>query len=55
MTAVVSLVVALLLLALALWAVFVRDAFLTRRLQLIYDGNPPAAYELEPPAAPPAK
>ncbi len=29
---------------------FVRDAFLTRRLQLIYDGNPPGAYELTPPA-----
>lgn len=28
---------------------FVRDAFLTRRLQLIYDGNPPDAYELTPP------
>jgi phospholipid-binding lipoprotein MlaA len=29
---------------------FVRDAFLERRLRLIFDGNPPEAYELQPPA-----
>ena len=29
---------------------FVRDAFLSRRLRLIYDGNPPDAYEITPPA-----
>ena len=28
---------------------FVRDTFLSRRLRLIYDGNPPDAYELQPP------
>ncbi len=34
---------------------FVRDAFLARRLRLIYDGNPPDDYELEPPATPPGQ
>jgi phospholipid-binding lipoprotein MlaA len=29
---------------------FVRDAFLERRMRLIFDGNPPADYELQPPA-----
>jgi len=29
---------------------FVRDAFLERRLCLIFDGNPPEAYQLQPPA-----
>ena len=29
---------------------FVRDAFLERRLRLIFDGNPPEAYQLQPPA-----
>jgi phospholipid-binding lipoprotein MlaA len=29
---------------------FVRNAFLDRRLRLIFDGNPPEAYQLQPPA-----
>jgi phospholipid-binding lipoprotein MlaA len=29
---------------------FVRDAFLERRMRLIFDGNPPADYEIQPPA-----
>ena len=32
---------------------FVRDAFLSRRLRLVFDGNPPEDYEIKPPA--PAK
>jgi phospholipid-binding lipoprotein MlaA len=29
---------------------FVRDAFLSRRLRMVFDGNPPEDYELKPPA-----
>jgi len=29
---------------------FVRDAFLSRRLRLVYDGNPPDDYEIKAPA-----
>jgi len=32
---------------------FVRDAFLSRRLRMVFDGNPPEDYEIKPP--PPAK
>jgi phospholipid-binding lipoprotein MlaA len=32
---------------------FVRDAFLSRRLRMVFDGNPPEDYEISPPA--PAK
>jgi phospholipid-binding lipoprotein MlaA len=28
---------------------FVRDAFLSRRLRMVFDGNPPEDYELQPP------
>jgi phospholipid-binding lipoprotein MlaA len=28
---------------------FVRDAFLSRRLRMVYDGNPPEEYEIKPP------
>jgi len=31
---------------------FVRDAFLSRRLRLVFDGNPPEDYQIEPPAKP---
>jgi phospholipid-binding lipoprotein MlaA len=31
---------------------FVRDAFLSRRLRMVYDGNPPEDYQIEPPAKP---
>jgi len=31
---------------------FVRDAFLSRRLRMVFDGNPPEDYEIKPPAAP---
>lgn len=31
---------------------FVRDAYLARRLRLVFDGNPPEDYEPEPPAQP---
>ena len=34
---------------------FVRDAFLARRMQLVFDGNPPADDPLAPPATPPGK
>ena len=34
---------------------FVRDAFLARRMGLIFDGNPPADYQLTPPATPSGK
>ena len=34
---------------------FVRDAFLARRMGLIFDGNPPADYPPVPPAAPSGK
>ena len=27
---------------------FVRDAFLSRRLRLVFDGNPPDDYDLKP-------
>ena len=29
---------------------FVRDAYLSRRLRMIFDGNPPEDYEIKPPA-----
>jgi phospholipid-binding lipoprotein MlaA len=32
---------------------FVRDAFLSRRLRMVFDGNPPEDYEIKAPA--PAK
>jgi ABC-type transporter lipoprotein component MlaA len=28
---------------------FVRDAFLSRRLRMVFDGNPPEDYEIKPP------
>jgi phospholipid-binding lipoprotein MlaA len=31
---------------------FVRDAYLARRLRLVFDGNPPEDYEIKPPAKP---
>ncbi len=34
---------------------FVRNAFLARRMNLVFDGNPPEDYDIEPPAPAPAK
>jgi phospholipid-binding lipoprotein MlaA len=34
---------------------FVRDAYLSRRLRMVFDGNPPEDYEIKPPAPPPGK